>query len=480
MTKMVTVAWQPETAGKTPVYQQLVAYCLREVRVGNWLAGDRLPSQRQLAAQLDLNRSTVHAAMAELQALGVVQTAHGGGTRITAASWSTLLAASPDWRDWVAAGEFTANQPLIQTINQREPTVPIRLSTGELGPDLLPKQRVQAAMIQAANHMTTLNYLPARGSLALREALVERLHRWGITTTPDNVLITSGSLQALQLITAGLLEPGATVYTAPASYLRSLRVLEAVQAKWVPVPVDGEGLAYWHIPQTTGAQLLYTVPTFANPLGTVTSVQRRRDLLDFAQRRRLPIIEDSAYQNLWLAERPPEPLKAHDWHGNVLYLGTVSKDLAPGLRVGWLVGPSAVVARLADIKMQMDYGASSLSQMTLTALFRAPDFDAAQTTLRDRLRERRDAALAALTAELTGLATWNRPTGGFYIWVQLPAQVELNRLFQAALQAGVLINPGTVYGTTERALRLSYAYATPADFRQGVRVLARLIQDQLR
>ncbi|SMS14696.1 PLP-dependent aminotransferase family protein [Levilactobacillus zymae] len=479
MAQTVHFRWQPQRESSTPLYQQLITYCVTQIRQGNWLVGQQLPPQRELARTYQVNRSTIHAAIAELQALGVVTTAHGRGTRVASNSWSTLLGATPDWQRWVHAGEFSANQPTIQTINQREFATPIRLSTGELGPDLFPRQAVQTAMHQAADQLTTLNYLPARGSLALREALLRRLATWGVQTTPENILITSGSLQALQLITAALLEPGTTVYTAPASYLRSLRVLESVQAKWAPVPVDEQGLAYWQIPVSSQPQLLYTVPTFDNPLGTVMSAQRRQDLLAFAQKYQLPIIEDTAYQELWLDQRPPLPLKAHDTQGNVLYLGTVSKDLAPGLRVGWLVGPQAVVARLADVKMQMDYGASTLSQQTLVNLLTAPDYPQTLQRLRDQLRARREAALASLAATLGDLATWQRPAGGFYLWVQLPAKVDLPRLFQAALAQGVLANPGTVYGARTNAVRLSYAYATPAEFRQGVTVLATLIRDQL-
>jgi len=479
MAQQLTIKWRPSRTVKLPVYQQLVAYCLRQIRQGDWLIGDRLPVQRQLAEQLGVNRSTVHRAMADLQALGVITTAHGRGTQVTSNTWSTMVATTPDWQTLVTAGEFKANQPTIQTINQQELSAKVRLSTGELGPDLFPRERLATAMVQAAHQLTNLNYLPDHGSLALRQALVTRLKRWGIQTTVDNILITSGSLQALHLITAALLEPGATVYTAQSSYLRSLRVLESVQAKWAPLPVDEEGLQYWHLPPTARHPLLYTVPTFANPLGTVMSSQRRRDLLRFAKGHQIPVIEDSAYQELWLDERPPEPLKAQDDGGNVLYLGTVSKDLAPGLRVRWLVGPRAVVARLADVKMQMDYGASTLSQMTLVNIFQAPDYESWLTTLRGKLRQRRNLALAALTATLSGLATWNHPTGGFYIWVQLPAAVSVTALFQAALAQGVLINPGQVYGSTQQTLRLSYAYATPAEFQQGVTVLATLIQQQL-
>lgn len=477
--RTVQVNWQPQKGTKLPIYRQFVTYCLQQIQLGNWLVGDRLPTQRRLALQIGVNRATIHSAMAELQALGVVMTAHGAGSRIANNTWATMGTAAPNWHAWVAAGGFSANQPLIQQINQAELTAKYRLGTGELGPDLLVTDRLQAALSRTAQQLPALNYLPALGSITLRQALVANLAQWGIRTTADNILITSGSLQALQLITAALLEPGTTVYTAAASYLHSLRVLEAVNAKWAPLPVDNQGLQYWHVPATPAPQLLYTVTSFANPLGTVMTAQRRHDLLQFAHERQLPLIEDSAYQTLWLDQRPPRPLKAADTHGNVLYLGTASKALAPGLRIGWLVAPQAVVARLADVKMQMDYGASTLSQLTLANVLTAPDYAATLTQIRAGLRQRRDAALAALSDHLTGLATWNHPAGGFYIWVTLPTTVNVKRLFQAALAHGVLVNPGEVYGALAPTLRLSYAYATPTEFRTGIHILAGLIQTEL-
>lgn len=478
---VIELNWQPDLASKTPVYQQLVNICVQHIQAGDWPIGAQLPSQRQLATQLSLNRSTISKAMTVLLDDGVLTTAFGGGTRVASNSWSTMVHQTPvDWQHYIDAGEFVANQRTIQTINEIETQAKIRLSTGEIGPDLFPKALMQRAMRSATDNLTNLNYLAPQGYLPLRQVLAKRLASWGIETTAENVLITSGSLQSLQLVAVSLLAQAATVYTTPVSYLKSLRVLQSVQAQFKSLPTDGEGLQYWHIAPSTHQRLLYVIPTFDNPTGQVMSQQRRIDLMQYAQERQLPIIEDSAYQDLWLEQRPPQPLKALDQAGNVLYLGTISKSLAPGMRIGWIVGPQPIIKRLADVKMQTDYGASSLSQLVLTSVLNDPGYDQYLTHLRTQLKRRRDHALMVLIQELGTLASWTTPAGGFYIWLTLPDAVSVQRLFDSAAERGILLNPGSVYGHgASHRIRLSYAYADEASFAFGIKQLARLIQAQL-
>lgn len=483
MGQRIEMTWQPDQQSATPKYQQIISYFLTRIQAGDWPIGDQLPTQRQLAQQFGVNRSTVSQAMTILLADGVLTTAHGGGTRIASNSWSVMMAHDPmNWQDYISSGEFVANQPAIQRINDLEGRGDlIRMSTGELGPDLYPKAFIQRAMRQAAGQLTNLNYLPPLGLKELREALVQRLRKWGIDTTPDNVLITSGSLQSLQLIAVSLLEKGATVYTTPASYLKSLRVLQSVNANFAELPVDDNGPQYWHIKPTDRQRLLYTIPTFDNPGGTVMGAQRRADLLSFAKSHQLPIIEDTAYQDIWLDEQPPKPLKANDIAGNVLYLGSISKSLAPGMRLGWLVGSTAIIKRLADVKMQTDYGASSLSQQVLTAIFADSGYDDYLAGMRAAIRTRRDNAQRELERQLGDVATWNRPSGGFYIWVTLAPEISVAKLFDAAVAAGVLLNPGVVYDSqATHQIRLSYGYETPERFTEGLTIIAALIHQQLR
>ena len=465
------INWQPDPQVTTPLYQQISAYCRQQIQQGNWLVGEKLPAQRQLAAQFNVNRSTIVTALNDLQADGVLSSAYGDGTRVASNTWSLAL----DWQPYLH-GQFNANLPTIQTINRLEGENYLRLSTGELAPELFPQKLVQAKLQAITPQITQMNYLEPLGALNLRQALAKRLQRWHIDVQPENILITTGSLQALDLISVALLKPGATVYTEAATYLKSLQVFQSAAATLTGIPQDDAGLCYWQIPpHSTTQQLLYTIPSFQNPTGSVMSLQRRQQLLQFAQKHQLPIIEDTAYQELWLETPPPLPLKALDRANNVLYLGTISKTLAPGLRIGWLVGPAAVIRRLSDVKMQTDYGASSLAQQLLAALLTDPAYDAYLTELRQQLRQRRDAALASLQDYLADVATWQIPRGGFYIWLKLAPTINVERLFQAALKRHILFNPGTIYGTNQ-SLRLSFAYVAPAEFRQGIAVLAQLIK----
>ncbi|MTV82849.1 aminotransferase class I/II-fold pyridoxal phosphate-dependent enzyme [Lactobacillus sp. CRM56-3] len=474
------VNWQPDATSKIPVYQQIINTCISHIQRGDWPINAQLPSQRQLASQFHVNRSTVAKAMTILLADGVLTTAFGGGTRIASNSWSTMMHQPVDWQDFIDSGEFVANQATIQRINKVETQARIRLSTGELGPDIFPVELMQHAMLQASTKLTSMNYLPPMGSLALRQIIAERLAKWDIQTSADSVLITSGSLQSLQLIAVSLLADGATVYTTPASYLKSLRVLQSVHAQFKSLPTDRQGLQYWHITAGEGQRLLYVIPTFDNPAGGVMSQQRRADLIQYAQERRLPIIEDSAYQDLWLDERPPQPLKALDKSGNVLYLGSISKSLAPGMRIGWIVGPQSIIKRLADVKMQTDYGASSVSQMVLTEVLNDPDYDRYLETVRQKLKLRRDSALSVLESELGQVATWQKPAGGFYIWLTLDPAVNVQQLFDQADQNGIVLNPGSVYGSgAQHNVRLSYAFETESQFAAGIKQISRFIRAQL-
>ncbi|MFC6171487.1 aminotransferase-like domain-containing protein [Loigolactobacillus jiayinensis] len=465
------ITWQPNPQSPIPLYQQISTYCRQQIQQGNWLVGEKLPAQRQLAQQFGVNRSTIVTALNDLQADGVLISAHGNGTRVASNTWSLAL----DWHHYLD-GQFNANLPTIQTINRLENENYLRLSTGELAPELFPQKLVQAKLRAITPQVTQLNYLEPLGALNLRQALVKRLQHWQIDVQPENILITSGSLQALELISVALLKPGATIYTEAATYLNSLQVFQSAAATLTGIPQDDAGLCYWQLPaSTTTQQLLYTIPSFQNPTGSVMTQQRRHDLLQFAEKHQLPIIEDTAYQDLWLETPPPLPLKALDRAGNVLYLGTISKVLAPGLRLGWIVGPTAVIRRLSDVKMQTDYGASSLAQQLLAALLADSAYDDYLTELRQQLRQRRDAALASLKDYLADVATWQVPRGGFYIWLKLKPTINMEQLFQAALKRHILFNPGSIYGA-DHALRLSFAYASPAAFRRGIAELAELIK----
>lgn len=246
------------------------------------------------------------------------------------------------------------------------------------------------------------------------------------------------------------------------------------------IPLDEEGMRYDSIERLKrqhDAALLYTIPNFHNPTGSLMSNRRRTELLKICQKESIPIIEDDVYGDLWCEGPPPKPLKCNDTQGNVLYIGSVSKSLSPGLRIGWIVGPEPVIERLADIKMQTDYGSSSLSQYAVEKWISSGWYEDFLKNIKDELQVRRDFTIKILEKFFSDIATWSVPKGGFYIWLKLQSEISTRKLFDLALREGILINPGSVYDKNDNQhLRLSYSYASIEQLEKGLIHLSQLIK----
>ena len=477
---MIEIDWKPEKKSSQPMYRQIVNFISSKIGSGDWTIGSRLPSQRDMAKSFGVNRSTVVVAMEELISYGILEGERGGGTKVASNTWSLLMSQPPDWNKYITSGHFKANIPEIQTINRLEfePGY-IRIGTGELAPSLYPSKLVGKIIRRLPDRILSLNYLGPLGLPELGRAVAERMKKeQDIDADPSQILIASGSLQGLQLISVCMLKKGSNVYTEAPTYLKSLQIFQSAGMNLHGIPMDEQGIKYWNIKEASMDSLLYTIPTHQNPTGVVMSQQRRQELLSFCQKQRLPMIEDDAYGQLWFDEKPPYAIKSMDKNGTVLYTGTISKTMAPGLRIGWIIGPEAVVYRLGDVKMQTDYGASSVSQWIMTELFTSGDYDIYLDWLRKELILRRDNALDALKKNFSDMATWNQPTGGFYIWLKFNRKVPINKIFAECLKRDVLFNPGTVYDYTEsNAIRLSYAYADPGDFTKAMKILAEVVNE---
>ncbi|MGN7458036.1 PLP-dependent aminotransferase family protein [Paenibacillus pasadenensis] len=464
-----------------PLYRQIQEELRTKIVTGEWPPGTRVPPQRQLAELYGVNRSTIVYALGELAADGWLRAEVGRGTTVAADVWKAAAdSPPPDWGRYVRDGLHAPNLELIRQINDAEPDPALlRLGTGELAPELLPSAAMQRLLAERPEGLP-LAYPEPRGSLRLREAVSARLEARGIRASPSSVLIVSGALQGLQLIALGLLRQGATLLAEQTSYLGSVQVFRTSGVRLVGVPMDGQGMRDDEARRLAArhrASMLYVQPSFHNPTGIVMPERRREGLLQACVRAGLPIIEDDVYGDLWLDEPPPAALKARDRQGLVLYLDSVSKSLGPGLRIGWIAGPEPVIERLADVKMQSDYGSSSLSQHAVAEWLLSGEQERHLAFLRAELKARRDLALAALREHAADLADWSVPQGGFYIWLALRRPLPMPKLFDAALRAGLLVHPGEIYARGDRQhLRLSFAYAPPALLREGIRELAGLIR----
>ncbi|MED4727403.1 PLP-dependent aminotransferase family protein [Aneurinibacillus migulanus] len=479
---MADLQWKPNSSPSIPLHKQIEEYIKEKILNGEWTVGTKIPSQRALAAAFGVNRSTVVTALDELTALGFIEGKSGGGTRVINNTWSLLTSTPPpDWNTYVKAGIHQPNLPTIQEINRAEfvPGV-IRLGTGELSPELLPTDKMETIFRNLSQRAMPLGYEGPKGNLYLRQQISTYVKSLGIDCSPSSILVVSGALQALQLISIGLLHRGSTILLEKPSYLYSVHVFQSSGMKLFGVPLDEQGIQTSLIAQFKkqhNGALLYTIPSFHNPTGTLMSEKRRTQLMKVCENESLPIIEDDVYRDLWLDAPPPKPLKAFDKNGIVLYLGSMSKTVSPGLRIGWVIGPEPVIDRLADIKMQTDYGSSSLSQWAAAEWFSSGLYEEHIESVREQLKIRRETAIQALEKHIGDIATWTAPTGGFYIWVRLLPTISIRKLFEKALAEGILLNPGNIYDLhANQYLRLSYAYASLTDLTSGIEKLSILIR----
>jgi GntR family transcriptional regulator of abcA and norABC len=478
--------WKPDASSPIPMYKQIINYIKEKISRGEWPVGYKLPAERVLAQQLGVNRSTVTTAFAELVADGVIEARRGSGTRVLNNTWTLLAAASPlDWYAYVQAGIHQPNLATIQEINRAEfiPGI-IRLGTGEMSPELFPAEAMEQIFGKAAQKMTSLGYEEPQGSYTLRQAISQHVQSLGIYASPSSILIVSGALQALHLISIGLLPRHSIILLEKPSYLYSVRVFQSagMQLAGIPEMTKSSMLhsSVTHWKKKHNAALFYAIPSFHNPTGKMMSEEMRSGLIQACEQERLPVIEDDVYGELWLDHPPPLPLKAREKTGLVLDMGSLSKTLSPGLRIGWLIGPEPVIQRLADIKMQTDYGASSLSQLVVEEWLTSGLYQEHLFSVREKLKERREVVLNALEKHMRGLATWEVPSGGFYIWLRLLVPVSLPKLFKEALRQGILLNTGNIYDPDEREhIRLSYAYASYAELREGIYRLSLLIRKRM-
>ncbi|WP_425406841.1 PLP-dependent aminotransferase family protein [Hwanghaeella sp.] len=321
-----------------------------------------------------------------------------------------------------------------------------------------------------------------QGYLPLREFICDNLkRRAAMTVSPDEVLITTGSLQAMDLVNEALLEPGDVVVLEGANYGGALTRLRRLGVDFVGVDLDEGGMRMDSLraameelkSQGRKPKMIYTIPTVQNPTGTVMSRDRRLEMLQIARDYDVPIFEDDCYADLiWEGERPPA-IHSLDTDGRVIYCATFSKTIAPALRVGYIVAPWAVLKHILPLKT--DAGSGALEQMVL-AEYLPSNFDNHVNGLLPILKQKAEAMTQTLDEHFGAAAEYEKPIGGIYIWVTLPKQVDTRKLFAAASAEGIAINPGpewTVDGEANKhRMRLCFGHPSVENIREGVAKLA--------
>ena len=372
----------------------------------------------------------------------------------------------------------------------------VSFAPGYPDPTLFPWEELRnlASELLTGKDGSVLQYGPTHGYTPLLETVRDVLETRGISVTVEELIITSGSQQGIDLIARVLVSPGDVVLVELPAYTGGISAFKNVQAELVGVKQEPDGISLEHLDAVCERErragkrvnLLYLVPNFQNPTGLLLSLEKRLELLEWAERRDILIVEDDPYGSLYFDDvasaADTRPIRADDRHGRVLYLSTFSKTLAPGFRVGWMVAPATLIQRFDTAKQSIDLMSGSLDQHVVHEAVRRGIVDRLAPRLRAQYRQKRDVMESALRRELDNRLTWPAPKGGFFLWAQLPEGYDDETLLTRALEHRLIFVIGSAFyvdGTGHDRIRLSFSAPTPERIEEGARRLAAAMKPAL-
>jgi DNA-binding transcriptional MocR family regulator len=477
-----------------PIYRQIFDQVASRIRSGAFSAGFRLPPSRSLAEALGTNRNTVVRAYDDLLAAGFVESTVGRGTYVSRQQpavskggaavhppaapgelpWSTLIARA-------ALAEPLSRVERLQRSVSGMSTDTINLARMEPSPDQIPDDLLRRCADHALRTQgaRALGYSTPEGLPRLRGLIAQDLARQGVPATSEDIVVTSGSQQALDLIARGLINPGDPFIVNQSTYGGAINVLTAAGARLVPVASDDEGPSLGALERVAhiGAKGMYLMPSGHNPTGVSISQPRREALVAWSRRTSVPLIEDDYVADLDLeGGQAPAPLRALD--RDVVYVGTFSKRLSPALRVGFIVTPPALRSKIIGLKHAVDLGNSTLLQHLLAEFLERGYLVAHLSKSIPEYRRRRDALEDALRRHLPKDLIWLRPRRGLSLWLPLPPPLSPATVFEEAQRKGVLVHPSSLNAVEEGAaagIRLTFCTEPGPRLVEGARRLGRAL-----
>ncbi len=474
-----------ERTNGMPLYRQICQQLREAILSGELAEGTRLPTERALANELGVNRTTVMNAYNELASEGLIEGHVGRGTLVRRNSFLSdgdgFDEGMASWLLGLAAGEREILGPdallLSELASTGERKEIISLAAGTPATDLLPAERINSILADGLLNarQSALGYSPVEGLHSLRRQIAARMRKRGVAVDTQHILILSGSTQGIGLIGRFLLNPGDEVVVEVPTYLGAIQAFRALGARVIGVPIDSDGIRTDLLESILARhrpRLIYTLPTFQNPTGVVMSPERRRRLLLLAKRYQTPILEDDPYGEIYFEGKQPQPLKALDTNGQVLYLSTYSKVLAPGLRVAWLAAPELMIERLSLHKQIFDLNTTALGQWVVSEILQRNLLDDHLMMLRRSYQRKRDLMLQAISTYWPKEVRVNSPGGGFHLWCRLPGDIRARALLREAANEQVAFaigEPFHIDGGGQQNFRLSFAYPEEGHIEEGVR-----------
>jgi DNA-binding transcriptional MocR family regulator len=480
------LAFRSDPTLAEPVYRQLAAHLQQLIEAGQLVPGQKLPPSRELAGSLALSRNTVNGAYQLLADGEWVQSHVGRGTFVAARPGAVVdgrlhaisRTAESEPRAFVWPGLFSARSQSMRTIANADLRTKVRFDfrSGKADPSGLPLRALRKFLGRALEDDLSdfANAGDPCGWGPLRQALASRLVARGIVCDVDNVLITSGAQQGLDLVSRVLLDPGDFVATECPGYFGADWTFSAAGAHAIPIPVDDEGLRTDELARVLRSRrlkLVYCTPAVQAPTGVTLSEARRAELLELADAHQVPILEDDYDGDMRLTEPIVPALKTLDVAGQVITIGTFSKAIFPTLRIGYVVGARRLIRQLSLAKLSADMGTSHLEQAALARWIDSGGLDRHVRATRREVGERIDAALEAIASEMPEGTSVRRPAGGHSLWIKLSEGMDKNALRSEAWANEISWAPAEAFLSGPEAdgyLMLSVALLTPGEVREGI------------
>ena len=476
----VRLSIQLERDIEEPLYRQLIRHIRSHIESGDLPQGTRLPASRELARTMHISRISVVNAYAELRAEGYLSAHAGRGTFVASPQQMQHVTATPSPEHHeTATGQDHSLRELMRL--SRRPDI-INFSTGTPPEEFYPMGPLKRAIdvVLARDGASALGYEDTEGYAPLRFNIRDYLQTSGIRTHVDNVLITGGAQQAVDLIVQALVPEGQTILVASPTYLGIIDIAHTRRLHVVGVDTDEYGMCIDELEAaltTHRPSLIYVMPEFQNPTGRVMPLPRRRQLLQLAHQYRVPVLEDAVYREFRFEGEPILPLRALDEHDNVLHVGAFTKMLIPGMRIGYLVAGNRFFDRLVRVKASADISTSGFNQRVVHYLLQNGILTAQLQKNNITLCQRRDAAVQAAATHLPAGTHWQVPQGGLYLWVSLPRTgPTAAQLFTAAIQKNVGFAIGSVFytnGCGQYSMRLNYGLHSAEVIDEGIARIGR-------
>ncbi len=457
--------WQLKKENKVPVYRSIVELIMTYIQQGELLPGEKIPAERKLAHSFQVNRSTVVHALDELVSMGLLIRKQGSGTVVNDGKWGVYTGASVNWHEYLSQAHFSQTltyEEHLQQALQKQTVHSIDAYTGELPLALVPAIELPnhswKDFLREEQHQDEFGYQPLKQEISRQ---LKKSMEFELDT--KEILITSGAQQALFLVVQTLLKAGDAVAIEEPSFLYSLSIFQAAGIRLYGIPLDEAGMQVSLLEREIVRHKIKMVlvnPTYQNPTGTVMSLNRRKELIKLCQKYQIPIVEDDVFDQLSFPKTTILPSLKKLAPETVLSIGSLSKVLGSTTKIGWLCAPVAVLKKIAAARKEMDMSVSIFPQVLASYAWKDAHYDQKINELRKELAQRATFFQQALAKYAPGDFTFNKPIGGYYIWLQSTLINLRKKEMEQLVEEQIFVAPDLLFGNHGSSIRVNFARLT--------------------